>query len=244
MIHQDVKRYLVVFVITLALFVTTLGVSSFFSKRKLENIKTIQDQIGIDIMSSETQFQLLQELSCKDVAANTLSDTLNDLADKIAYSEQNIKNTDEVTELKRYYSLLEIKDYLLMQKIKAKCGTTVVPVFYFYTTAEKCSECIKQSAVLTELRRDYPEMRVYSFDYNLDLSALQSLIKIFKVEDTKLPALVMDEKLYTGFQSIEDIERAMPQIIKMREKRLKAEASAKALQELEAKTLEAKNLKN
>lgn len=234
---QDIKRYIVVFVITLALFVTTLGISSFFSKRKLESIKTIQDQIGIDIMSSETQFQLLQELSCKDVAANTLSDTLNELADKIAYSEQNINNKSQVTELKRYYSLLEIKDYLLMQKIKAKCGTTVVPIFYFYTTAENCSECIKQSAVLTELRKDYPELRVYSFDYNLDLSALQSLIKIFKVEDTKLPAIVMNEKLYTGFQSIQDIEKALPEIVKMREKRLKAEAAQKLLD------AQAKNLK-
>jgi hypothetical protein len=170
---------------------------------------------------------LLQELSCKDVAANTLSDTLNELAEKIAYSEENLKNRDEVTELKRYYSLLEIKDYLLMQKIKAKCGTTVVPVFYFYTTAENCSECIKQSAVLTQIRSNYPELRVYSFDYNLDLSALQSLIKIFKVEDTKLPALVINDKLYTGFQSVEDIEKAVPEIVKMREKRLKAEAAPK-----------------
>ncbi len=212
----DTKRYFVVFLITLALFITTLGLSSFLSNRKLENIKSIQDSIGIDIMSSETQFQLLQELSCKDVAANTLSDTLNDLAAKIAYSESNIKNKEEVTELKRYYSLLQIKDYLLMQKIKAKCGEAVVPIFYFYTTAENCSECIKQSAVLTELRNNYPEVRIYSFDYNLDLTALQSLIKIFKVEDTKLPALVMNEKLYTGFKTTEEIEKAVPEILKMK----------------------------
>lgn len=238
--NKDITRYIVVFVITLALFVTTLGISYFFSNRKIQSIKTIQDQVGIDIMSSETQFQLLQELSCKDVAANTLSDTLNELAEKIAYSEENLKNRDEVTELKRYYSLLEIKDYLLMQKIKAKCGTTVVPVFYFYTTAENCSECIKQSAVLTQIRSNYPELRVYSFDYNLDLSALQSLIKIFKVEDTKLPALVINDKLYTGFQSVEDIEKAVPEIVKIREKRLKAEAAQKAL---DAKTEADKNLK-
>lgn len=239
--NKDIKRYIVVFLITLALFITTLGISYFFSNRKIESIKSIQDQVGIDIMSSETQFQLLQELSCKDVAANTLSDTLNELADKIAYSEANLKNSDQVTELKRYYSLLEIKDYLLMQKIKAKCGTTIVPVFYFYTTAENCSECIKQSAVLTEIRSSYPELRVYSFDYNLDLSALQSLIKIFKVEDTKLPALVINDKLYTGFQSIEDIEKAVPEIVKMREKRLKAEAIQKTL---DTKTEANKNLKN
>lgn len=229
---QDIKRYIVVFLITVALFVTTMALSSFLSGRKLENIKSIQDTVAIDIMSSETQFQLLQELSCKDVAANTLSDTLNELADKIAYSEQNIRNKDQVTELKRYYSLLEIKDYLLMQKIKAKCGSTVVPIFYFYTTAENCSECIKQSAVLTEMRREYPELRIYSFDYNLDLTALQSLIKIFKVEDTKLPALVMNDKLYTGFNSQETIEKVVPEIIKMKQIRLinekkAAEAAAK-----------------
>ncbi len=223
---QDIKRYIVVFVITAALFMTTIALSSFLSGRKLKNIKTIQETVAIDIMSSETQFQLLQELSCKDVAANTLSDTLNELADKIAYSEQNIRNVKEVTELKRYYSLLEIKDYLLMQKIKAKCGTSVVPIFYFYTTAENCSECIKQSAVLTELRKDYPEVRIYSFDYNLDLTALQSLIKIFKVEDTKLPALVMNEKLYTGFKSTEEIEKALPEIVKMKQKRLLEEKKA------------------
>lgn len=215
---EDTMRYIVVFIITLALFLTTLALSSFLSSRKLSNIKSIQESVAIDIMSSETQFQLLQELSCKDVAANTLSDTLNELAEKISYSEQNIRDKSQVTELKRYYSLLQIKDYLLMQKIKAKCGTTVVPIFYFYTTAENCSECIKQSAVLTELRKKYPEVRIYSFDYNLDLTALQSLIKIFKVEDTKLPALVMNEKLYTGFKTTEDIEKAVPEIVKMKSK--------------------------
>jgi uncharacterized protein YdcH (DUF465 family) len=217
---EDTIRYIVVFVITLALFLTTLALSSFLSSRKLQNIKSIQETVAIDIMSSETQFQLLQELSCKDVAANTLSDTLNELAEKISYSEQNIRDKSQITELKRYYSLLQIKDYLLMQKIKAKCGTTVLPIFYFYTTAENCSECIKQSAVLTELRREYPEIRIYSFDYNLELTALQSLIKIFKVEDTKLPALVIKEDLYTGFRSRSDIEKALPEIIKMKEKRL------------------------
>jgi len=232
----DTKRYFVVFLITLALFVTTLGLSSFLSNRKLENIKSIQDSIGIDIMSSETQFQLLQELSCKDVAANTLSDTLNDLAAKIAYSESNIKNKEEVTELKRYYSLLQIKDYLLMQKIKAKCGEAVVPIFYFYTTAENCSECIKQSAVLTELRNNYPEVRIYSFDYNLDLTALQSLIKIFKVEDTKLPALVMNERLYTGFKTTEEIEKAVPEIIKMKAQML---LDAKKAEQLKQTTKDA-----
>lgn len=221
--RQDIVRYIVVFIITIALFLSATALSSFLNNRKLADIKDIQDTIAIDIASNETQFQLLQEQSCSDLAVDSLTDTLNETAAKITYSENNISGKDQLIQLKRYYSILEIKDYLLMQKIKARCGTNIIPVFYFYTTAENCSECVKQSLVLTKMREEYPELRVYSFDYNLDLSALQALIKVFKVEDTKLPALVLNDKLYTGFKEQEEIEKVIPNLVK-----LKAAAEKKA----------------
>jgi thiol-disulfide isomerase/thioredoxin len=226
--RRDIIRYITVFIITLALFLSATWLSSFLNNRKLDEVKTIQDKISIDILSSETQFQLLQELSCKDVSATSLSSELNDLAKKISFSEETIKNQDQVIELKKYYSLLQIKDYLLMEKIRSKCKVSIVPIFYFYTTEENCSDCVKQSAVLTELRSEYPELRVYSFDYNLKLSALQSLIKIFKVEDTKLPAVYMNEKLFTGFQSKDMILKTFPELEKYKQAREKVEIQASA----------------
>lgn len=216
---RDILRYIVVFVITLGIFVVAGVLSNFFNGQKITEVKKIQDKIGIDILSSETQFQLLQELSCNQVSQNSLSKELNDLAEKITYSEANINLKSEVTELKRYYSLLQIKDYLLVQKIKEKCKLPVEPIFYFYTTAENCTECEKQAIALTKLRQTYPEVRVYAFDYNLDLSALHSLISIFKIEDTKLPALVVKEKLYTGYKSVEEIEKYIPEIVLEKKKR-------------------------
>ena len=207
---QDITRYIIVFLITVAIFITAGSLSKFFNNRKIAEVKSIQDKISIDILSSETQFQLLQELSCKDVSQSTLSSELNELAEKITYSESNLKNNSDILELKRYYSLLQIKDYLLVQKIKQKCKIKVEPIFYFYTTAENCTECVKQSLVLTELRTKYPELRVYAFDFNTDLSALQSLIKIFKISDTKLPAVVVNEEVYTGFKKTEELELLLP----------------------------------
>ncbi len=215
--RPDIVRYIVVFIITVALFVSATALSSFLNNRKLADIKEIQDTIAIDIASNETQFQLLQELSCNDLAADSLTDTLNETAEKITYSENNINGKDQLVQLKRYYSILQIKDYLLMQKIKARCGTDIIPVFYFYTTAENCSECVRQSLVLTKMREEYPILRVYSFDYNLELSALQALIKVFNVEDTKLPALVVNDKLYTGFKTQEEIEKLLPSLLKIKE---------------------------
>ncbi len=207
---MDSKRYIIVFFITLGIFSAAFWVSNFFSDQKIQQIKSIQDQISIDILSSETQFSLLQELSCKDVSNTALSKELGTLADKIEYSEKNIGNSEEISDLKKFYSLLQIKDYLLMKKITERCKMDSVFVLYFYTTESNCAECTKQGYVLTALREKYPEFRVYSFDYNIDLSAVKTLISIYDVEDTKLPAMVINGKLVTGFKNVEEVEKMLP----------------------------------
>lgn len=228
----DSKKYIIVLFITIFLFMGAISLSGFLNNKKIDQVKSIQDKISIDILSSETQFSLLSELSCQDVSRSNLSSELNSLAEKITFSEENIGNTnDDVIELKKFYSLLEIKDFLLMKKINERCKTKTYSILYFYTTANNCSECIKQGYVLTSLREKYPDLRVYSFDYNLDLSALRAMISIYKIEDTKLPAIVVSDKLTTGFQSLEDVEKLLPNMVKeyqkAEEEKLKAEEEAK-----------------
>ncbi len=207
-------KYIIVFVITASLFAIAAGLSNFFGNKKIENIRTIQNKLSTDILSSETQFLLLSELSCEqDDNQGNLSAELNELASKINYSETNLKGNEEIVELKKYYSLLEIKDYILTKKINKKCGEKFVPLLYFYTTANNCTECVRQGYVLTKLRHKYPNLKVYSFDYSLDLSALRALIRIYKIEDTKLPAIIINEKKETGFKSIEEIEEIAPKIL-------------------------------
>ncbi|MGI9118072.1 MAG: hypothetical protein ACR2IQ_00795 [Minisyncoccia bacterium] len=217
---NDWGRYIIVFFITVALFAVAGGLSNFFSNKKVESIRVAQDKLSTDILSSETQFALLSELSCtQDDGEENLSSELGDLSEKIEYSDKNLKGNADALELKRYYSILEIKDYLLTKKVNERCGLKRIPVLYFYTTAENCTECTKQGYVLTELRNKYPNLRVYSFDYSLDLSALRALLKIYHIEDTKLPALVINEHKVTGFQSIEDIEKIEPKIVKIEAQR-------------------------
>ncbi len=219
---NDWKKYVIVFFITLGLFALAGGLSNFFTNKKVEAIRDIQSKIAIDILSSETQFSILSELSCEqdDGGENLLSE-LNDLAAKIEYSERNLKGSEDLTELKRYYTILEIKDYLLTKKINQKCGQKYIPLLYFYTTADNCTECVKQAFVLTELREKYPGLRVYSFDYNLDLSALNALLRVYKIDDTKLPALVINERKVTGFHTVEEIEKIYPAIKKLLPKETK-----------------------
>src|SRR5258708_6764746 len=109
----DWKKYLLVLLITAAIFATALYVSNYFGQKKIQDIKNIQDKLSIDILSSETEFSLLENASCKDIASTTsLTAELANLEDKLNYTEQDRGATDpEVISLKQNYSLLEIKDY-------------------------------------------------------------------------------------------------------------------------------------
>lgn len=218
----DYKKYIFSFVLTSIIFATAIYLSNYFGQKKLDEIRNIQDKISIDILSSETQFSLLEQSSCKDIDSGSLSSELGNLEAKLTYTENQRGSDDpEVQTLKRYYSLLEIKDYLLMNKISEKCKKTPLSIIYFYANNDSCKDCQKEGFVLTKLRETYPDLRVYSFDYNMDISAVQTLISINKVKN-ELPALVIKDQVYYGFQSIEDIEKAVPELAKMKAKNTSA----------------------
>lgn len=212
--HNEInwKKYIFTLIITGAIFATALYASNYFSEKRLSEVKSIQDKIAIDILSSETQFSLLEASSCKFVGSTSLSSELSSLEEKLGITEQERGADDsEVQAVKRYYSLLQIKDYLLMQKIAEKCKTSPLSIVYFYSNKGDCVDCEKQGYVLTRIRQDYPQVRVYAFDYNLDLSALQTLISINKIEN-KLPALMINEDVYYGFQDTSDLEKNIPEL--------------------------------
>ena len=209
----DTKKYIFTFIITTAIFVTAFFASTFFSSKRVESVKSIQDNIAVDILSSETQFDLLKEVPCGNVNDSILSPELSTLGDKLSHTENERGEKDQdVLYLKKYYSLLEIKDYLLSKKLVEKCGSTKKPVFiiYFYSNKGDCPECTREGFVLTRLKEKYPDLRVYSFDYNLDISAIASMKTIYRVTSA-LPSIVIADKTYTGFKSVEELEALLPE---------------------------------
>lgn len=209
--NHDWKNYVGALVITIGIFVTVILFSHMIADRKIASIKQAQDNIAIDIMSSETQFSVVSDLSCTDDQLRVLESQLGSIEEKINYSETNHIGSDEsLATLKKYYDILEIKDFLLTQKINQHCGTTTNAILYVYTNADACDLCTKEGYVLSALREKHPDLRVYSFNYSTDLSALSSLLTIYKIKDTALPATVIDGKVYTGYYSLEDLEALLP----------------------------------
>ncbi|HRH24878.1 MAG TPA: hypothetical protein PLQ20_00870 [Candidatus Paceibacterota bacterium] len=203
------QKYFFVFLVTCGIFAVGWYLSSYVNNKKINQIKDIQNKIAIDILSSETQFSLLEELSCQDLSNSVLSKEIATIADKISYTEQTTGNRDEVELLKKQYTILQVKDFLLTKRIAERCKQKINTIFYFYGSKDACSECVKQGYVLDALREKYQALRVYSFDYNLDLSTIKALNSIYKIQNT-LPSLVVNGKTVSGFKTVEELESLLP----------------------------------
>ena len=148
-----------------------------------------------------------------------LSDELNNLASRLSVAEDNLgTGNPQVQLLKKQYSLLEIKDYLLMQQVSQKCKNfKPVYILYFYSNTGNCTDCARLAEVLTYLRTTYPGLRVYSFDYNLDLPALKTLISLRKIHidlpGGALPAMVINNRAPVyGFKNLQDLQKLVPEL--------------------------------
>lgn len=206
----DSKKYGAAFIITLIIFVTAILVSNFLNQKKLEDVRIIENRVALDILSSETQFALLEETSCSDIGPGFLSQELGPLGQKLSYADNQTEfSAQDLEYLKRSYFLLEIKDYLLMKRLTERCGIRPTFILYFYANEDDCEDCERTGHVLTALRNKYPDLRVYSFDYNLDLEAIKTLISIYRIKPD-LPALIINGKPYYGFRTVEQFEEVVP----------------------------------
>lgn len=217
MSSMQVQKYILTFVITAAIFLTAFYIAARFDAQRVADIRATQEAVSINILSLETQFDLLGSLSCSTLSDNpVLSEELNTLASRLSVAEENLGHNDtQVISLKKQYSLLEIKDYILMQEISEKCAKfNPVYIIYFYSNDGDCSDCGKMGDVFTYLRQTYPGLRVYSFDYHLDLSALRTLITLRKVNaEEGLPAFAVNKNAPVyGFKTLQEMEELIPEL--------------------------------
>jgi hypothetical protein len=205
------RNSLIALAISAVITGTVIYAIAYLNNARVAELSAIEDKLSIDTLSLDTQFSLLAATPCDSIASSTtLAGELTDLGSRLAYAENQLgTNNDQVVRLKEQYSLLEIRDYLLTKQLATECGTHPVTVLYFYSNSGDCADCDKAGYALSYLRTTYPSLRVYSFDYNLNLGALKTLIAVTKLED-KLPAFVIGGKRSYGFTSLEDLEKQFP----------------------------------
>ena len=225
----NTKKYIVVFVITLGIFAIIFLFSDYLYQKRLAQINTIEDNININILESEIQYALLADVSCDTEESENplLIGELNNLTKRLAYMEEQRGTDDpEVISLKKRYSLLEVKDYLLLRERARQCSEKPLSVLYFYSNEGDCADCKKMGYVLTSMREDYDKLHVYAFDYNLGLSAIETLKSIYRLKE-ELPILVINRKPYYGYKNRGEVESLLPDIFTIHATSTKATTTPK-----------------
>lgn len=206
------RNALVALFITILIVGTVIYAIGYLERQRLAELTAIQNQLTTDTLSLETQFSLLETAPCEDIESGTgLTEEVSDLGSRLAVAEERLGSKNEqVIELKKQYSLLQIRDYILTKKLKDACDTDPVVALYFYSNAPgACAECDKASYALSYLREQYPALHVYTFDYDLDLGALRTLVGVEKVE-ARFPAFVINGKRSYGYTTLEEFETRFP----------------------------------
>lgn len=211
--NSSTQRYIAVFIITLIIFGIAFLLSSVMGNKKVEQLQFAQQEISLEILSTETRYALLGASSCEAKVQNEdfelgLNQELNDLARRVKSLENELgRNNKTVQQLKKHYNLLQIKDYLLWQAIQEECGEQMISLLYFHEP--QCPECQRQATVLDELHKQYPEIRIYWFDRDLDTSAAETLVDMFNIEQS--PSMFVEGQLIEKFASLSDIEVLLPE---------------------------------
>lgn len=214
--NLNYKRYVLTLVISLVIFLSGFLASNTLTNKKLESLKNVEDDISLSILSSETEYDILKEVSCDNFQNQTaLTKEIGELADNLSLLESNNQNDARIISAKKRYSLLLIKDYLLSKRLTENCGTKPTFVIYFYGNADICPECVKTGYALSSLRQDYEKLRVYAFDMNLDLPIIKTFAEIYGVKQDALPAIVIDKKVHVGLTTKDAIEKLLPKEVKV-----------------------------
>lgn len=206
------RNALLALAITVAIIGTIVAAINQLDRQRIAELDAIQAQLATDTLSIETQFALLEEAPCEDLTIGTdLTQEVSLLGDRLGATEARLGSDNaEVIRLKKQYTLLQIRDYLLTKRLADTCDIEPVIALYFYSNEEgACESCDRASYALSYLRQTYPSLRVYSFDYNLDLGALETLIAVEKI-DKKFPAFVIEGKRSYGFEDLETFQKRFP----------------------------------
>ncbi len=196
------SRYLSALAITIIVFLSGFILSSLVNEAKLQNVYDLENEIRVESLGNELVYNLISSDLCSNINLTSYTLELSTLGRKLTYME-SIYGYDsaQVKNLKSYYSLLLLRHWIINNEANEKCNYTKPNVMFFYSNYLDCVDCEDQGLVLTYVHKKYPFFNTYSFEFEEDNPGIKFLKEKYNLTSYRLPTLVIDEKVYYGFQS-------------------------------------------
>jgi glutaredoxin len=207
---MNASKYIAVFATTTLIFMIGLLIGSYTTGQKLKHVNELEQDLRMDTMAMELQYLFLSQEPCQ-TDTELLTEELYEIGEKLSYMENSLGSDNaQVMQLKEYYSLLEIRHWLFLKQVTKECDTNLTLILFFYSQEEKdCPKCVEQGYALTFLRKEFQDVRVYSFDVNMTNPALDVIKKSYIHSNTEMPVIVIDNKPFYGFMDKEQLKQEL-----------------------------------
>lgn len=203
--------FLKVGIVTTLIFVSGLMFGMLIGSQKVSELELTISKLDEDIQNADLQFLFFntmnQNISCKFLSheASRLSEQADDLGREVSMYENSKKISEKsFYEMKKRYTSILIKDWLMVEKIKRTCGENYTTVLYFYSN-NNCDRCQEQGIVLTYLKEKLKnEFLVFAIDGDISLEIVNLLKDAYGIKE--YPSLVINGEVHNGFTDLDELK--------------------------------------
>jgi len=212
---RNTKVIVIAVIISIVLYIA--GLFSGLSFNKVIEQKTERD-IGflvdyVDNLDNELQSIQVQELfinNLDDEAKCEFADTyFSQIESSLSYYwdvlpvrleqyEQGNELSDEYIKIKRDYTRLSLRAWIISRDNLEKCNSSTIPLLYFYST--DCEDCVKQGEILDDLKTTLAyrgkSLLAYTIDFNSKEPTVGLIKKYYGIQS--VPAIVVNERALQG----------------------------------------------
>lgn len=199
-------RYVEAFIISISIFALGVFLGYYISDIKIKEMLSSSESLKLKIDGAILEEKILEDGICKyDVLGITGNEKV-ELGREITNLEALRGKTDiDVLRLKEEYSILSINQLLLVERWKDECNKNISIIIFFYSNTKNATESENQGFVLDYIYDKYANnVSTYAYDSDIENPAISVLERKYGMNE--IPTLVINEKVYPGFQSKEKIE--------------------------------------
>ncbi|MFH1210024.1 MAG: hypothetical protein V1663_04515 [archaeon] len=205
----SVTKLVAVFAMATLLFILGFMLGKGIVDYKQSGLLSVEESLKLNLVDLELQERITKSNPCSNYLFYTLGGEIDNLARKLVLLEGQLGKEDErVVELKKPYTLLIVRHFLLMNERMKNCNENYTIILFFYSNEPNyLTNGEKQGYILNYLSEKYgiKSLRVYSIDSDLNLGVISTLKEVYNI--TKYPTVVVNGKVLEGLHTKEEIER-------------------------------------
>ncbi len=201
------NRIVLSFLIATFLFSSGFLLGYVITFQKSDVNSRTQDMLRYDILGFQVQNELMKG-SCSNLSLVQSSSELNKMRDTMNFLEIRFGKLDEsVLSQKKIYTILQVQHFLLVKEKDSACKTKTPTLLFFYSNIGSYKDSAEKLGVIIDnIRMKNPDLKVYSFDFDLGSNLIKILKEKYDVTDRNT-IVVNEETNIVGLKNADEIEK-------------------------------------